>query len=51
MLRPDEEHVVVLPIPNRPEKARNKFDEAARLLELLVLFEKSDDVLEPRMKG
>ena len=50
MLRADEEDVVGLTIPHRPEQTRNQLDQAARLLELLVLLEECDDVLETRME-
>ena len=50
VLRADEEDVVGLALPDRPEQARNQLDQAAGLLELLVLLEEGDDVLEPRVE-
>ena len=50
MLRADQEDIVGLAIPDRPEQARNQLDQAAGLLELLVFLEQGDDVLEPRVE-
>ena len=50
MLRADQEDVVGLAVPDRPEQTRNQLDQAAGLLELLVLLEERDDVLEPRVE-
>ena len=37
-------------LPDGLEQAGDQLDQAARLLELLVLLEQGDDVLEPRME-
>ena len=50
VLRADEEDVVGLTLPDGPEQARDQLDQAARLLELLILLEQGDDVLEARME-
>ena len=50
VLRADEEDVIGLAVPDRPEQTRNQLDQAAGLLELLVLLEERDDVLEPRVE-
>ena len=50
VLRTDQEDVVRLAVPDGLEQPRDQLDQAARLLELLVLLEERDDVLEPRMK-
>ena len=50
VLRADEEDVVRLALPNRAQQTRDELDQAAGLLELLVLLEESDDVLEARME-
>ena len=50
VLRADEKDVVGLALPDRPEQARDQLDQAAGLLELLVLLEQRDDVLEPRVE-
>ena len=46
VLRADEKDVVGRPFPHRPQEPRYQLDEAAGLLELLVLLEQRDDVLE-----
>ena len=50
VLRADEEDVVGLTLPDGLEQARDQLDQAARLLELLVLLEQRDDVLQARME-
>ena len=50
MLRADEEHVVGRSLPHGPQQPGDELDEAARLLELLVLLEQGDDVLELRVE-
>ena len=51
VLRTDEEDVVGLALPDGAEEARDELDEAAGLLELLVLLEQRDDVLQARVEG
>ena len=51
MLRANEEDVVGLAVPDRSEKTGDQLDQAAGLLELLVLLEQRDDVLEARVEG
>ena len=50
VLRADEEDVVGLAVPDRAQQAGDQFDQAAGLLELLVLLEERDDVLEARVE-
>ena len=50
VLRADEEDVVGLALPDRAQQPRDQLDQAARLLELLVLLEQGDDVLQARME-
>ncbi len=50
VLRADEKDVVGLALPDGAKEARNQLDEAARLLELLILLEEGDDILEARME-
>ena len=45
MLRANEENVIGLAFPDGTQQAGHQLDEAACLLELLVLFEEGDDVL------
>ena len=50
VLRTDEKHVVRFAFPHGAQQTRNEFDEAAGLLELLVLLEERDDVFQARVK-
>jgi len=51
VLRPDEEHIVGLSLPDGLEQTRYQLDQPARLLELFILLEQRDDILETRVKG
>ena len=50
VLRADQEDVVGLALPDGLEQPRDQLDQAAGLLELLVLLEERDDVLQARME-
>lgn len=50
VLRANQENVVRRAIPDGAQEARDEFDEAAGLLELLVLLEERDDVLQAWME-
>jgi hypothetical protein len=51
MLGTNKKDIVVPSFPDRFKKARHQLDEAAGLLELLILLEKRNDVLKPGVKG
>src|SRR5262249_33731773 len=48
VLRTNEQDVIRLAFPDRAQEAGDEFDQAARLLELLIFFEQGNNVFQAR---